>query len=362
MRKSLKPPTSAQSLEAQLTAAWPHYQWSDVSVVVGVSGGADSVALLLALANLRHAHQRHATVPDVHPGTDSQVGRLFAAHCNHGLRGADSDADEQFVVALCQRLQIPCDVGRCDVSTAPSGDGLEADCRAARYAFLSQTAERRGARYLAIAHTADDQAETVLHHVLRGTGLAGLSGMTFARPLTPAVTLIRPLLAVRRAAVREYLRSRDQPWREDATNADPRYTRNQLRNQLLPTIAQQLAVDPCEALVRLSEQARGVQQIIEDAAASLIEQALLPSNSDAPKQVRIDCRVLARATEHLQREAFVFLWRQQQWPRQSMGFNEWQRLAAATRDAVQPPFVLPGNIQARRAGQELQLQRLPAQS
>lgn len=185
--------------EIELARAWPATLWSDVSVLVAVSGGADSVGLLRGLARLKC------------PGS----GRLWVAHYNHGLRGAASEADERFVADLAAKLNLGFRSGRASDGqlAEPGHNGLEAAAREARYRFLQQTAEEVGARYLVTGHTADDQVETILHRILRGTGLAGLSGMGRIRPLSPAVTLIRPLLGIRRVEVREYLAAIDQPWR-----------------------------------------------------------------------------------------------------------------------------------------------------
>ena len=130
----------------------------------------------------------------------SGSGTLYVAHLNHALRGSDADADEAWLKALCQRWNVPLELGRANVSeiAVQHGDGLEAAARTARYDFLRQTAERLGARFVATAHTSDDQVETVLHRLVRGTGLAGLAGIPITRPISPSVTLVRPLLDVRR--------------------------------------------------------------------------------------------------------------------------------------------------------------------
>jgi tRNA(Ile)-lysidine synthase len=346
------PPTAA--LESQIAAAWPIGEWNDVSVVVGVSGGADSVALLLVLAKMKAAAKFSGESSDA----SGQVGGLRVAHCNHGLRGAESDADQAFVVKLCRQLGVECEAGFCGPAESQRGNGLEANCRETRYDFLSRAAERCGARYLAVAHTADDQAETILHNALRGTGLAGLRGMPKARVLTPAVTLIRPMLGVRRRLVRAYLKSLGQDWREDASNADDRFTRNRLRNRLLPTIAEALAVDPCETLLRLSEQASVAHQMVECAAAELAAVAVTRS---AASEFSVHCTALADADPHIVREMFVHLWREQRWPLQDMGFAQWNVLQAMAShaSAEQARYVtFPGEIQVRRIGHALQIRRL----
>ena len=164
-------------LELKLAAAWPPSDWADVTVLVAVSGGGDSVALLRAMTALETGGQ----------------GRICVAHLNHQLR-PDADEDERFVVELSRRLGVACEVERVAVDrlAAQAGDGLEAAARSARYRFLEQAAGRLGARFVATAHTADDQAETILHRIVRGTGVRGLAGMARVRPLGHA-TLIRPL-------------------------------------------------------------------------------------------------------------------------------------------------------------------------
>src|SRR5688572_29033082 len=205
--------------ELRLATDWPPAAWREVTVIAAVSGGADIVALLRALLAIRQ----------------QGAGRQVAAHCNHRLRGAESEADAAFVADLCRQLGLTCEIGIVDVSQAAnSGDGLEAAAREARYGFLKSVAARHGARYLATAHTADDQAETLLHRIVRGTGLAGLAGIPRVRPLNELTTLIRPLLGARRSEVLAYLADIGQEYRHDASNLDRRFTRNRIRHELLP--------------------------------------------------------------------------------------------------------------------------------
>ena len=147
-------------------------------------------------------------------------GMLYVAHLNHGMRGSAADADEDWVRSLCERRNLPLDVAKLDVSAvaAEQGDGWEAAARSARYDFLRAAAERIGGRFVVTAHTADDQAETVLHRILRGTGIEGLAGIARARPLTPGIALVRPMLDIKRRDVIAYLA---------AIGQDYRYGRNQ---------------------------------------------------------------------------------------------------------------------------------------
>ncbi len=227
-----------------LAAAWPPRQWADLTVLAAVSGGADSVAMLRALVAVKP------------PGD----GRLVVGHLNHRLR-EDADADERFVAELSGRLGLECCCGRLEpASLTEAGRGLEAAAREARYRFLRTTAERLGARYVACGHTADDQIETVLHRILRGTGIAGLAGMPAAR-LSEAVTLVRPLLGARRSELLEYLDRIGQPYRQDRSNLDRRFTRNRLRHDLLPHLAEHYNPAVGDALLRLARLAGEIQEV-----------------------------------------------------------------------------------------------------
>jgi tRNA(Ile)-lysidine synthase len=208
------------TVQNPIIQAWPPECWCDVTALVAVSGGADSVALLRAAMSVRR------------PGT----GRLIVAHCNHGLRGKESDDDERFVRDLSARLGLECEVGRAALDGQTTASVSEQTARAARYAFLCEAAARQGARYVATAHTADDQAETVLHRVIRGTGLAGLAGIQKHRELLHGVSLVRPLLQVRRSVLLEYLRDLGQDHRQDSSNHSPKFTRNRLRHDLIPRL------------------------------------------------------------------------------------------------------------------------------
>jgi len=313
---------STLEFERRLAQSWPPADWQGVGVVVGVSGGADSVALLRGLAALNLA----------------KAGRLAAAHLDHQLRGAAATADREFVEALCQQLGIECHVGRWQVEDSTAGssagrqpDGLEAAARKARYEFLQGTAERLGFRYVATAHTVDDQAETVLHHVVRGTGLAGLAGMSRARPLGKAVTLIRPMLALRRSDTIEYLNALGQTHCEDETNRDPAFTRNRIRHELLPMIARDYNPRVIDSLVRLSAQAAEAKAVIDGLVAELSTHSV---KRREPGVVEIALAPLAAVPRHLVRELFRTAWREQNWPLQAMGFDEWEQLAGMALRSV----------------------------
>jgi tRNA(Ile)-lysidine synthase len=186
-------------------------------VLCAVSGGADSMCLLHLLAGLA--------------GADGFS--LAAAHYNHHLRGAESDRDEDFVRRWCAGHGISLTVWGGDVAgeARRTGQGIEETARRMRYAFLSETAQAVGGALIATAHHADDNAETLLLHLIRGTGLQGLTGIAPRRG-----NLVRPLLTATRAEVEDYVARHALPYVEDSTNTDMAYTRNKLRHTVMPLL------------------------------------------------------------------------------------------------------------------------------
>ena len=341
------PSTSQHPMEINLAAAWPPEAWRELTVLLAVSGGADSVALLRAMTALKTAGE----------------GPLCVAHFNHELRGEQSAADEAFVVKLCRQFALRCEVGhaRGDRPASESSDGLEAAARSERYEFLRQTAARLGARYVVTAHTADDQAETILHRIIRGTGIGGLGGMDRARPLGAAATLIRPLLSVRHAELVAYLDDLGQPYRSDSSNDDTRFTRNRIRHELLPQLAGQFNPGVADALLRLGGLAGEVQAVVDGLVDDLAERCVLP---ESPGAVQIDAGVLAARPRYLIRELLMATWRRQDWPMQSMGFAQWELLAemlsACGGSSPGPPSkqMFPGGILAEATEGRLRLRRI----
>jgi tRNA(Ile)-lysidine synthase len=332
----------------QLAAAWPTDDWRDVTVIVAVSGGPDSVALLRGLATLKAA----AVGP----------GRLVVAHFNHGLR-ADAGDDARFVAALAGQLALPCEIGGRDplAKTASDGDGVEAAARRDRYAFLQRVSRQSGARFVATGHTADDQVETVLFNILRGTGLAGLAGIPRVRLLSDAVSVIRPMLGIGRGEVLNYLVAIGQAHRTDSTNASSDFTRNRIRNELLLLLREQFNADVDSAITRLSRVASDAQQTIERLADDLLERCGL-RKSVSTDAIAIDIGKLRDCDRHVVREMFVILWRQMNWPLQQIGFDECEMLAAMAmndpRDSNVPrKREFPGGVMVERADGELRLRR-----
>jgi tRNA(Ile)-lysidine synthase len=328
-------------LESALAQAWPPEDWCEVTVLLAVSGGADSVAMLRALHKLKRGGE----------------GRLAIAHFNHGIRGQQADRDEAFVQELSHRLGVAFHAGRPEQGTLPTGpgqDGLEASARRARYTFLQRTAARLGARFVVTAHTADDQAETILHRIVRGTGIAGLSGMARARALGEATTLLRPMLGLRRADVLAYLDELGQPYRHDHTNQDTQFTRNRIRHELLPLLAEQFNPGVVDAVLRLGTLASEVQAVVRPLVERLRHEATVPT---APGTLRIRATPLGERPRFLVRQMLLELWREQGWPMQSMGLAEWDALAEMAEDARPSKRTFPGNIEAEVQDDELVLKQ-----
>ena len=244
------------------------------TVLCAVSGGADSVCLL-DLARRR---------PEL---------RVLCAHFNHLLRGAESDRDEAFVRDLCAGWGIPCRVGRGDAAAyaREHGMGLEEAARTLRYAFLRETAAAWGADRIATAHTKNDNAETVLLNLARGTGLRGLGGIPPRRG-----NIVRPLLGVSRAEVEAYLRERDIPHVEDSTNACDDFARNRARHLALPAL-EALHPGAAENIAAMAATARADEAYLESLAAAFTRRygtARLPAAELLALPEPVSRRVLRR--------------------------------------------------------------------
>ena len=238
-------------------------------VALAVSGGADSVAMLRLFLEVR---QKLGLV-------------LSVAHFNHRLRGRASDADEKFVAKLALSYDLPFHADRADVAAKALREqsNLEDTARRARYQFFSRLVADRHSTYVATAHTADDQAETVLAHLLRGTGIAGLAGI---HPVSGQV--LRPLLGFRRSELRAYLKKLRQPWREDVSNRDTHRMRARIRQQLIPLLEKRFQPLAVEHLVALASRARENEVLL----ASLSEHVRTLSVTLQPDGLRIGLRDL----------------------------------------------------------------------
>jgi tRNA(Ile)-lysidine synthase len=218
------------------------------SIVVGLSGGADSVALISALIELRGALEL----------------RILAAHLNHRIRGAESDRDEEFVRAMCARLGIELIVERADgLDASTSSANLEERARDARREFLLRVAARVQADFIALGHHRDDQAETVLMRMMRGAGAAGMAAMAERGPRR----LIRPMLSLSRAEIRDYLAARGIAFVEDSSNSSRDILRNRIRAELLPMLEREYAPGFSGRLAELASEMRSLDELVSAIAA-----------------------------------------------------------------------------------------------
>lgn len=248
-------------------------------VICAVSGGADSMAMLWCLYSLKQ-----------------ELGiSLSAAHFNHLLRGNASEADEAFVKSFCARYRIPLFQGRGDVAVYAKehGLGLEEAARELRYDFLSGL----DCDKLAVAHHAEDNGETVLLHLLRGSGLRGLRGM-----LPKREKLVRPLLSVTRNQILDYLRTEGVPWREDESNGSDFCRRNRLRHGVLPLLQQE---EPklAEKITVQSKLLRSEDAFLDSLALELLQKAGRPG--------AYDCKTILEAPDVLQKRALRLMVRRE---------------------------------------------------
>lgn len=334
-------------LEQSIAHAWPIESWAETRLLLAVSGGADSVAMLRAF--LRIAEDRSL---------------IDVAHFNHGWRGEESDDDERFVVALCAEHQVRLNVTRADEVKGEPIPKTEEAARNARYEFLSAVAGSVGARYVVTAHTQSDRVETVLHNIFRGTGLAGVRSLESFRHLGEELVLARPMLGNSRDEVIAYLDALGQDYREDSSNADEAYRRNFLRQTVLPTIRSQYP-SADEKIVAFSEIVSEFESMLSNLAADYLTRAeaqareanqlgrlqQLDRNMFAfPHRSELDCHW------PVVRQALVFVWLDRGWPIGKMSRRHWLQMQeafdfSASHAAKSPGWRvecnLPGDLQLK---------------
>jgi tRNA(Ile)-lysidine synthase len=238
----------------------------DAKVLLALSGGRDSVALFHAMLSLRE-----------------RLGyRIAAAHLNHQIRGGESDRDEVFVRDLCARREIELFTARAEGLSSDTPN-LEERARESRHAFLNATADRVGADYIAIAHHADDQAETVLMRLLRGAGASGLSAMAEQGP----GRLIRPLLDVTRDEVTAYLKTIGESFVNDSSNQSSAMLRNRIRADLMPLLERNYAPGLPSRLVQLAAEMRALDDFVSTAARRELESGVSEKGLDISRFMRL---------------------------------------------------------------------------
>lgn len=296
--------------------------------LVAVSGGPDSMALL-----------RTAITASARHGAEVTCG-----HIDHQLR-AESGADADWVAEQCAVLGVRSQIER--VTVPSDGGAIEETARRVRYEALIRMATECRATAILTGHTADDNAETILHHLFRGTGLRGLVGIPPIRSLSKSLWLWRPLLKVRRSEILAELEQQAQSYRTDSSNASSQFTRNRVRNELIPWLERELNPRAVEAVLRLSEQSEEVIDWLHAEAVELLDRSLVQPLTPA---IRLHCEPIRSFPAVVARECFVQLWNRQSWPRQAMTREHWQRLVDQCDPSAAPAVQMPGGIDVRRRG------------
>jgi len=304
-------------------------------VLVAVSGGPDSVALLDILYTLKE---------------DFGV-ELAVAHFDHGLR-PESAADAEFVRELGTRYGLAVYVERGDVAArrAATGLSLEVAARVARYEFLRRLAGRTGAGRVALGHHGDDQAETLVMNFLRGTGVAGLKGI----PPVRDGLYVRPLLGLRRREIEAYCAARGLPVRHDPSNRDPVFLRNRVRRELIPWLEERYNPALVPALMRMAEVCRAEDEYLGERAAEAYRAVRRGREGGG---VELDLATLNGLPLALARRVVRLAWREAAGPGRPLEFEHVERLLLMARGQAPPTVVLPGNLVVGRAGDLLVLGR-----
>jgi tRNA(Ile)-lysidine synthase len=288
--------------------------------------------------------------------------RLIVAHLNHRLRGAQSDQDEAFVQDLTQSLDLEAVL---EAAPEPLHQGGESRWRKARSEFLRRTAQRLDARWIATAATADDQVETMLHHLLRGTGPAGLAGIRTERILEDHLGLAHPMLGVWKSDVLEYLSSLGQTYRIDESNLSDRFTRNRIRKECLPYLERFVGSDRLkERLWTAAELIRQEHEVIEGMAKEWLDSAAIDWGLDSLQIVA--SKGLDTLAWPVLQCALVRIWHRMGWPLGDVGQPHWNRVRKWLEKALRTPhpqrMQMPGRIELRFRRGQLQIRRFNAAS
>lgn len=340
--------TETESLIASIDRcfkAWPVSTWGKDRIVVGVSGGADSVLLMHSLTKI---------------ATDK--GNVQVVHCNHCQRGEESDADEAFVHQQADRLGVQYRSFR--LSDLESQKRSEEALRKARHRYLTLAAEEFRASWIALAHHLDDQVETFLHRLLRGTGLRGLGGIPFIRPVFPdhcssPIQIVRPFLAIPKEEILSILNKHGIPYRTDSSNIDCRYARNRLRRELIPLLDSIAGEGWRLRVAETMEQCREQVQEREEAVRTKLVCDL--KNNGSRNEVSSSLEELLVFPWSCQREYFVMLFTAKGWPLRELGAAHWRRIRSLLDSASEcnhPKRIqLPGGIRIAIRKRQLSLWR-----
>lgn len=300
-------------------------------ILVAVSGGLDSLVLLRLLFE----------IPDL------DRPEMDVAHLNHGLRGGESDVDQDYVKAVCGRFGIRFrtkTLSNCEIERVPKQSTEEA-ARSIRYQWLEESAMACESEGILTAHHQDDQAETIVHNLARGTGLRGVQGMQSKRCLRSGVVLFRPLLSFSRAQLRDYAEDRQVFYREDLSNGDLRFTRNRLRHCFLPQFTKQYGPKFVESLTLLGKSASIATEILDRMSGEMASACIV---TQTDQHVLLRSGPLNHVPSFVTAHFFTWLWQQQNWARQKMTAKHWVKLSEASRSDFSGRFQLPGGVDVSR--------------
>ncbi len=332
---------SLENFEKKLLDSFPLDQWVKRRVCLAVSGGADSVASLCAFARI--ARQAGASE------------NLFVVTVDHRSRGEESDEDVLFVKDLSARYRLEFFARQIDpvelLKESRRQGSWESAARILRYRLLIETAKQNGARFLVTAHHNDDQLETLLFRIFRGSGLDGLRGIAPRRVIDDSIVIIRPLLGVSREDICNYLTSLNQFFRSDSSNASPLFARNRIRNELIPILEKIFPGKWRKSLLRLAQIANDteffIDKLVDDLEQTIkVEQDKQEAYCEAlnklqavpilNNKVSIDAVEIPRSpiqnvAEEVAIRFFRKVWKEKKWALGKMGSEEWRRLTRTAR-------------------------------
>ncbi len=333
-------------LSAHIDACLQRHRLAQTTGIVAVSGGPDSVA---ARASSRQFAATRESLND-------WSSRMSIINCaapkamptKRSCKACPSAGSCRHLICCTRRIDVA-------ALAEAEHENLEAMARRERYRWFTQLAHEKQAAWIATGHSADDQAETVLFRLLRGSGVLGLGGIPECRPLDDRLTLVRPLLTLRRAALLDYLQDKQIPYRVDSSNRDLRFTRNRLRLELLPQLQRDFNPAIVDVLCGLAEQARELHADIAEQAVQLQKEAELPRAGD---MLVFSATRLRGASSNLVREMFRLVWQREGWPMGDMDFERWNRVVEIVHQFL-PACDFPGGIHVRRVGGVVQIHRKP---
>ena len=302
------------------------------SIIVGVSGGPDSVALIRILHSINPAKNLHL--------------RFYVAHLNHHLRGKSSEEDAQFAENLSKELSLPFILKNVNIQEIADQTkrSIEETARIERYAFFKESSQKYNASAVAIGHTADDNAETVLHRIIRGTGISGLEGIPVKRPLTTdsSIQIVRPLLFTWRREIIDYLGKEQQNYRTDISNYETTYLRNKIRLELIPLLEKQFNPNIKNTLVQLCQIFSANNEYLSVEAKKILKDSTIES---AEGSYTLDTHSLTKQPRILQQLVFQEILNSMEIPLKEITYEHYTKiLNEIAKKGRGRHFQLPGKL------------------